>query len=339
MSLRVVDVAGVPPAGVTAVALNVTAVNATETTNLRVFPSGMPLPETSNLNPVRGRAVPNMVVAGVGADGRVAVYNDFGTTDCIVDVMGYFCPQPASRLQPLVPDRLLDTRTGVGAPLQRLRGGSTIDLQVAGRGGVPAAGATAVVLNVTAVNPSAAGFVTVWPSGEPRPNVSNLNYDTRRDVPNLVVCKLGGGGRVSIFADAGDLDVIADVVGCFTSDGTALVPLTPGRVLDTRLGIGAPQGRVPGGGEIELTVAGVRGVAAAAQAVVLNVTGTDVLGNTFVTVYPNGVARPNTSTLNVPAGDTMANLAIARVGTGGKVRLFNSTGALHLIADVAGYFI
>jgi uncharacterized protein (DUF1501 family) len=339
MPVQVVGVAGVPPAGVTAVALNVTATNTTRVTNLRVFPSGTGVPNSSNLNPLPGRSVPNMVIVGVGGDGRVGVYNDFGSTDCIIDVMGYFRPEPASRLQPLVPARLLDTRHGIGAPRQRLVGGRTIDLRVADRGGVPAVGATAVVLNVTAVAPTAGGYLTVWPAGEARPNVSNLNYDARRDVPNLVVCKVGGGGAVSIFAEAGDLDVVADVVGFFSGEGTALVPVNPARVLDTRLGQGARAGRVPGGGEIDVTVAGVGGVAANAQAVVLNVTGTDASADTYVTVYPHGVARPEASSLNVPAGGTIANLVIAKVGVDGKVRLFNSAGAVNLIADVTGYFV
>jgi hypothetical protein len=320
------------------VALNVTAANTTQVTNLRVFPNGSGLPGTSNLNPLPGRAVPNMVIVGVGPDGRVAIHNEFGATDCIVDVMGYFTPTTASRLQSLVPDRLLDTRNGIGAPRQRLRGGGVLDLQVSGRGGVPATGATAAVLNVTAVGPTTRGYLSVWPTGEARPNVSNLNYDAGRDVPNLVVCKLGAGGRVSIFAEAGELDVLADVVACFSPTGAALAPVAATRLLDTRLGLGARQGVVRGGGEIELTVAGVAGVPAAAQAVVLNVTATDATADTFVTVYPNGVSRPESSSLNVKAGGTIANLVVAKVGSNGKVRLFNSAGTAHLIADVAGCF-
>jgi hypothetical protein len=290
------------------------------------------------MNPQPGRAIPNMVIVGVGADGCIAAHNDFGTVDCIVDVMGYFSAASAGRLLPLVPDRLLDTRSGIGVGAGRLRGGSVIDLQVSGRGGVPD-GATAVVLNVGAVAPSGSGYVTVWPSGEGLPDVSNLNYTTGRTVPNLVVCKLGAGGRVSIFANDGDLDLIADVIGCFTGSGVGHVAVAPARLLDTRHGLGARPGLVDGGTEIDLTVAGVGGVAAGAQAVILNVTATSTTADTYITVYPEGVARPEASSLNVMTGDTIANLVVAKVGAGGKVRLFNSSGRVHLIADVAGYFI
>jgi uncharacterized protein (DUF1501 family) len=332
-------VGGVPPSGVIAVAVNVTSVDATNHGYFSVFPSNAPVTGSSSLNPCPGRPVPNMAIVGVGPDGCIGVYNAFGSANCVVDVLGYVRTQPATRLMSLVPDRLLDTRSGIGAPAQRLRAGSVIDVTVAGRGGVPASGADSVVLNVAAVDPTGAGYVSVWPTGEPRPLMSNLNYEVGRTVPNLVVCKLGAAGAVSLFASGGELDLIADVVGCFTSSGAGLVAVTPTRVLDTRIGQGARQGVVGGGTEIDVLVAGVSGVAPGAKAVVLNVTATDTSSDTYVTVYPEGVARPNASSLNVMAGDTIANLVVAKVGSQGKVRLYNHAGAVNLIADVTGYFI
>ena len=220
-----------------------------------------------------------------------------------------------------------------------MRGGGTIDLVVAGRGGVPASGVDSVILNVAAVAPSGSGFVSVWPSGQRRPLVSNLNYSAGRTVPNLVVCKLGSGGAVSLFASAGELDLIADVVGCFTAEGAGLVAVTPNRLLDTRTGTGARRGVVAGGTEIGLMVAGIGGVASNAKSVILNVTAADATADTFVTVYPSGVKRPNSSSLNVMAGDTIANLVVAKVGANGSVRLYNHGGAVNLVADVTGYFV
>lgn len=338
MRVQIAGRGGVPEAGALAVAVNVTAVNATAPTFFTVFPGGTGVPGSSTLNPFPGRATPNLAIVGVGGDGSIAVRNESGTADCIVDVMGYFRAEPASRLFPLVPGRLLDTRSAIGAPPGRLRGGSAIDLQITGRGGVPAT-ATAVVLNVGAVTPSDAGYVTVWPSGEVRPNVSNLNYERGRTVPNLVVCKLGAGGRVSVFASDGELDVIADVVGCFVPDGSGHSAITPTRVLDTRHGLGARRGPVAGGTEIDVAIAGVGGVPAGAQAAIVNVTATGATLDTYVTTYPDGVARPDASSLNVMAGDTIANLVVAKLASNGRIRLFNSSGAVDLIADVTGFFI
>jgi hypothetical protein len=154
-----------------------------------------------------------------------------------------------------------------------------------------------------------------------------------------VLCKVGDGGKVSLFANAGDLDVIADVVGCFTKSGAGQVPLGPTRMLDTRSGLGAPKARVGAGGEVALAVGGQSGIPTNAQAVVLNVTAVGTPANTFITVYPNGADRPEASSLNVTAGQTASNLVLAKVGTGGVVRLYNHSGSVDLVADVTGYFL
>jgi hypothetical protein len=159
------------------------------------------------------------------------------------------------------------------------------------------------------------------------------------NIPNLVICKLSKSGQVSLYANAGELDLIADVVGCFKADGARHVAVSPSRLLDTRNAIGASKGRVHGGSEIELTATGRGGVADGASAVILNVTAANATSATYVTVYPNGVKRPEASSLNIAAGGTAANLVVAKVGSNGKVRLYNHAGAVDLIADVTGYFI
>jgi hypothetical protein len=92
-----------------------------------------------------------------------------------------------------------------------LAAGATLELQVGGRAGVPS-DAVAVVLNTTVTNPEGAGFLTAWPCGQPRPSASNLNYVTDDNVPNLVIAKLGDGGRVCLFTMS-TTDVVVDVAG------------------------------------------------------------------------------------------------------------------------------
>jgi uncharacterized protein (DUF1501 family) len=339
LGVQIAGLAGIPTSGVLAVAVNVTSVNPTVPGFFSVFPSNAVATGSSTLNTVPGRAVPNMAIVGLGPDGRIGVFNAEGSTDCIVDVMGYVTAAPAAGLVPLVPARLLDTRTGMGATPGRLRGGDRLDVAVVGRGGVPASGVDAVVLNVAALRPTVSGFLSVWPSGAALPDVSNLNFEPGRNVPNLVVCKLGADGAVSLVASGGELDVIADVVGCFTGTGASVVPVTPSRVLDTRHGLGAPAGPVGAGGEIAVRVAGVGGVDPRATAVVVNVTATGASEETYVTVYPDDVARPDASSLNIGQGGTIANLVLAKIGSNGAIRMFNHAGRVDLIADVTGYFI
>jgi hypothetical protein len=116
--------------------------------------------------------------------------------------------------------------------------GQTLDLTVTGRGGVPATGVGAVVLNVTATEPTASGFVTVYPTGTQRPNASNLNFVAGQTTPNLVIAKVGDGGKVSLFNFAGSTHLIADVVGWYPSSASVspvvgdynVIYATPGAV-------------------------------------------------------------------------------------------------------------
>jgi hypothetical protein len=122
---------------------------------------------------------------------------------------------------PISPARLLDSRPGSATVDSQFAGGGVVgaggvlELSVLGRGGVPASGVGAVVLNVTVTAPTAASFVTVWPTGEARPNASNLNMAAGQTVPNLVIAKVGAGGKVSLANEAGSTHLIADVTGWF----------------------------------------------------------------------------------------------------------------------------
>ena len=171
---------------------------------------------------------------------------------------------------------------------------------------------------------AAGGFLTIWPTGEAQPYISNVNYEPGRVIPNLVLCKVGAGGKVSIYVDDGDVDLIADVVGCFTADGSQASWPSHRRVCSTPAPASVrPRSAVGAGGGGRAAVAGLGGVPPAAQAVVLNVTATNATADTYITSYPSGVGRPNASSLNVTAGGATANLVLAKLGTDGAVRLFN----------------
>ncbi len=234
----------------------------------------------------------------------------------------------------VTPSRLLDTREGNGAPQAPVGPGGSIDLQVTGRGGVPAADVAAVVLNVTAIGPSESGFVTAWPTGEPRPTASNLNFVAGQTVPNLVIVKVGAGGMVSLFNLAGTVNLAADVSGYYTT-ASQLVPVTPTRLLDTRSGLGGVQG--PTSGSVDVQAVGQAGIPLGATSVVLNVTVDQPTSGGYLTVWPTGFNRPDASNLNFVAGQAVPNLVIVKIGTEGKISYFNNSGRLHVIMDVLGY--
>src|SRR5262249_10900091 len=113
-------------------------------------------------------------------------------------------------------------------------------------------------------------------------------------------------------------------------------------------GVAAP-GAVAAQGSVELQVTGRGGVpSSGVGAVVLNVTVTQPTWEGYITAYPTGSARPSASNVNFASGQTIPNLVTVKVGTGGKVTLFNgqvpgsvpmSPNTVHLVADVAGYYL
>ena len=202
-----------------------------------------------------------------------------------------------------------------------------------------------VVLNVTVTNPTVAGFVTIFPTGAAKPVASNLNFVPGQTVPNLVEVKLGTGGKVSAFNNAGTTDLIFDVAGWIGPEGEDTTaglyhPLQPARLLDTRDGTGASgPGPVGGGSTITLQVTGAGGVpATGVSAVALNLTATAPTTNTFVTAFPADASKPLASNLNPAAGQTVPNRVIVKVSASGAIKLFNNGGSVHLIVDVSGWY-
>ncbi len=89
----------------------------------------------------------------------------------------------------------------------------------------------------------------------------------------------------------------------------------------------------------DLTIGGHAGVPADADAVVMNVTVTDVTAASFLQLWPTGATQPQFgSNLNYSAGQTVPNAVTVKLGTDGKVSIFNQLGSTNVIADVVGYF-
>jgi hypothetical protein len=337
---------GSVPASASAVALNVTVTDTTAPSYLTVYPTGDARPLASNLNWVGGETVPNLVVVPVGSGGQVTFYNDAGSANVVADLEGYFAPEASGTTQgsyvPLTPSRVADTRSGSGEPYagQTLTAQSTLDVQVAGMGGVPVTGAAAALLNVTVTDTSAPSYLTAYPAGAAQPLASNLNWTAGATVPNRVVVPLGATGQVSFYNDAGTADLVVDVDGYFTSGGTTppgaslFRPITPVRVLDTR-----QTGQALGpAATLTQGLSGLDGIAANASAVVANVTVTDTTAASYLTVYP-GASRPLASDLNWGPGQTVPNLTVATLSPTGAISAFNDAGRTDLVIDAFGYFV
>ncbi|MFE5301102.1 FlgD immunoglobulin-like domain containing protein [Streptomyces sp. NPDC056632] len=340
VDLQVTGRGGVAATGVSTVVLTVTATNPTSGTFISVHPYGTPRTSASNLNVPAGRNVPNQVTVPVGKDGKVSLYNAWGTVDLLVDVTGYYTLDGSGdRFKPVTPARILDTLTGVGAPKAKVGAARTVNLQIAGRGGVPATGVTAVVMNVTATNVTSSSYVSVYPYGTARPATSNLNVVRGQVVANLVTVPVKSG-KVTLYNHGGTVDLLGDVAGYFTNtpgQGDRFVPLSPVRLLDTRE-YGA-DGKLGPDSAGTLGVAGYGGVPeTGASSLVLNVAGTDATAATYVALHPKLTARPTISNLNLVPRLTVANQVVVPISAGGTIDLYNRGGYVDLIVDVAGYY-
>jgi hypothetical protein len=355
-----VKVAGVQnvPSGAGAVVMNVTVDHPTANGFVTIYPNGEPPPLASNLNFVAGKTIANLVTAKIGADGSVNIFNFAGQTQVLFDVVGWFpntSASPAGTLAasaaqggefvPLAPVRVLDTRGGVGAAKAPLGAGAHLDFQAAGAGGVPSSGVAAVVMNLTATDTTAASYLTAWPTGQPMQTTSNLNFVAGQSVPNLAVIPVGDGGKVSIFNFDGNADVVGDVVGYYTLPGVTMPggglfhAMAPQRFLDTRPE--AEHKTMANGQTVSTQITGRGGIPGDAVGVVANVTATNTTAPGFLTVFPDALPQPLTSSLNFVGGEPgVPNLVMSKLGGGGNINIYNFSpgGTTDALVDVVGWY-
>jgi hypothetical protein len=344
IEFQVSGVGGIPPTGAGSVVLNLTAVDPTSEGYLNVYPRGLPKPTPANpssLNFNAGQNVANAVTVTLSTDGGLTVYNAFGNTHVLVDVVGWYdlTGTGGGRYNPIAPSRIMDTRRALGPSPTALGPNAVADLDVTGVGGVPASGVSAVVVNLTATETTSQGFLTVYPQAGTRPDVSNLNFVAGTTRANLVTVGVNqSNGQISIYNAFGNTHVIVDVVGWYDvngSQGYLYHGITPTRVADTRPFNDPLQEGVPAA--VDLT--GSADVPNNATGLVMNVTATDPSTGSFLTVYPNDIPTPDVSNSNWPGpGNTVPNLVIVRLPASGEVAFVNAFGTVHLLIDLFGYF-
>jgi hypothetical protein len=328
------------PATAAAFSLNVAVVPQGPLGYLTIWPTGGPQPVVSTLNSLDGRIKANAAIIGAGTGGAVSVYVT-NTTNVVLDIDAYFTPAVDSALAfyPLTPCRIADTRPerGGGGPIP---GGTTQNFPILDIAGcsVPAT-AQAYSLNLAAVPPSPLGYLTVWPAGGSRPNVSTLNDLTGTIVANAAIVVAGTGGEISVYPSS-DTNLVIDIDGYFAppaTAGLALYAVTPCRVIDTRSGSGQPfSGLLDPPVDVENSPCHP---SAQALAYALNATVVPQGALGYLTLWPDGISQPLASTLNALDGFITNNMAIVPTDRPdyGKINAYAS-GTTHLVLDISGYF-
>jgi hypothetical protein len=303
---------------------------------------------SANLNvPRPGRITPNFAIVPVGANGEISLFLASGG-NVIVDLMGVFAVAPeggatAGRLVPEEARRVLDTRPDSGGPVpdgwspHKPAANTTVgvaDLPV---------GASSVVVNITATEADAPGFLragATGTTGSTAVSTANGNFEPGVSSGTTSIVPVAQDGTIEIRTSA-STHLVVDLLGWFT--GTAapagsglFVPHPPSRVYDSRSSPAAARHgddtttRIPVAGTTQSTPTGALAVSANLAA-----DGSEAEG--FVTLHPSGTARPATSNLNLPASTPVSNGTLQRIASDGSVDAYVNRST-HVIIDVNGYF-
>ncbi len=224
-------------------------------------------------------------------------------------------------------------------------------------GSIPTSGVSAVVLNITAIDPSSNGYLTAYPTGTTRASVSTVNFNKGETVPTRVIVKVGTDGEISIYNNSGTTNFTVDVTGYYTDGsspsqtGSLFNPVTPARILDTRC-TQSPQpsycsgenippananlGAIADGKSITVQVAGEVNIPSGATAIVGNLTATDSTGSGYLTAY-SGSTASTTSDVNFASGTTDANMVISQLNSSGQLNIAASA-TVNALFDVSGWF-
>lgn len=353
-TVRVVGRDGIPSSGLSAALVNVTAAAGSSAATLTAFPSGRPTAETSLLSVPAGSTRSALLTVPLGVLGSFDMRDSGGPVAVTVDIVGFYAADDtvvASRgvgggYQPVEATRLFDSRevpsqdTGraPGALPAQGRTRLSVDLGQAINSHV-----TALALQVSAVAPPADGSLTVW-GGGPAPDLTSVSFSAGAGAANLAVVPtssgLGGTLDVSV-ANLGPapVDVTVDVIG-FYDDGRLgpnlrFRPLAPTRVVDTRLGLGAPA--VGAGPSTTITAPP-------------SVTGDNTFGLVGVVTtlapsapselsfWPEGSSRPEAAGIAVGAGAQASTPVQTEVGPSKTIQAHNAVGSTDILLDVTGSF-
>lgn len=327
-----------------AVMLDISVVGPTSSTVIVAWPSTQTQPATSNLNAAAGDSVSNSAIIAMDTSGAIKIRNSGGSTDILIDVQGYFTPTATGTTGYFtsVTGRVVDTRTGVGLAqaAQLPAGGSvTVSLQNVG---TPAT-TESVFANLTVINPSVTGSITVFPSDTARPANATVNYSPHTFAGSFISELSTPAKAITIF-NGGSLavDVAVDLQGAFAGVGAGQggFTSTAGRVFDSRT-----TSSIPARGTVDVTVTGHAGVPTlGALSVALNLTTVSAVDATgYLSAWPTDTGGEATTFVGTSLTQfdtvTRATLAVLSLSDDGQITFMNnSSGTVQLVVDAQGWF-
>jgi hypothetical protein len=313
----------------TTVLINVTTTQSTGAHSVAVNSCDSWISTAHQLLANRGQDIANLVVAPIAADGTICL-RATASTHLVGDIIGWFAPSGRDGVAPMSPVRAVDTRN----QSTRVAAGTVLTVDVSSL--VPGE-ASGIVATVTATDATAAGYLTVWPCDQPRPEASSLNYVRQQIVPNTVMTPLSAARTICVFSFA-DAHVIVDISAAtgptISGQFTAVGDLT---TFDTNTTVSTSLNALAPGSTSVIAARGVSPVAANATAVTVALTGTSPNDAGFFTVWPCDQPKPLASNMNVAARGSAANTVMVPLAGDGTLCVFNQSRAFFS-ASITGYF-
>ena len=212
LRVKVAGAAGLPDDLIGSISLNVTVTEPEAEGFLTVYPCGT-RPIASSLNFVADQTISTSVTSPISDDGEICIYSST-KTNLVADVSGWFVH--GGGVTPVVPTRLIDTRSAspqgaIVVTKKKYNANDELRLPLAAVAGLPSDGIGTVQLTVTATNPEATGFITVYPCGT-LPVASNLNYVSNQTIAASVTTQVSSDGEVCIHTHS-TTNIIVDING------------------------------------------------------------------------------------------------------------------------------
>ncbi|MDD1386897.1 hypothetical protein [Curtobacterium poinsettiae] len=343
-TIKIAGVAGIPNDGtVGAVSLNATVSGSPDNGILYGRPDANTSRTTMLIyNGNQGEYVSNSAVVAVSAAGTIQVSTETAAR-LILDVQGYYTANAngtaAGGFVPVAGKRIVDTRSGLGTPNALLAPGKSVDIQVTGANGVPA-GASGAVVNLLPINSTSSdGYLTPYATGTTRPD-NALHYAPSVNTSIQAQVRLSSSGKMTIYNGSSTINLVVDLQGYFTAAGAAGASFTPGagRVFDSR----ATGSSILAQNETRaIPVAGKAGVpvmASGLTAVVLTLTAVHGGSDGRASVWANGAAQPDTTSINFQADEIRTNTVTVALGANGKINLNNVAAPTNYVIDIQGWY-
>lgn len=265
-----------------------------------------------------------------------------GLLAAIVSAPAQASPETGGVFVPITPTRLYDSSVSGSSQATPTSGRN---FAAVGAAGIPTTGVGAVVVDVAAKSTTGHTNVYVKKGGSTaQASFLSVGDDTAWH-SNTIVVAPSASGTITVETSARDIDFNVDVQGYFTSASAdsstgGFVPITPTRLVGTNTGIGLPQAKLNGGTVYNAQIAGQANIPADATAVFANVR---ILNASVSGSFKTGASGTSVGTgvtaINDNAADVYDDSGMSiKLGSGGKVGLYVSSGTADVILDVQGYF-